>query len=187
MANKLHELIETLGLDMVISQVPSNPNMDHDGETTFYHYHAIITHKADSKNPNSMSTYYSVGWGIVERWLFAQKKPLFVDGWGIIQIREAKRINKHLVSYQNMIAAAAKRFKPSLADILTCLIQDAASIDQSPLFEDWADDFGYNPDSRKAYATFEVIQRQRAYLIKVVGHSIYNQMIEIIQSGDWED
>lgn len=42
---------------------------------------------------------------------------------------------------------------PTAASVLYCLLSDAAAIDQS--FDDWAGDFGYDTDSRKALATYE--------------------------------
>ncbi len=42
---------------------------------------------------------------------------------------------------------------PEFADVLGCLVHDADAID-SGSFEDWADDRGYDPDSRKAEATY---------------------------------
>ena len=42
---------------------------------------------------------------------------------------------------------------PSLPDVLSSLLLDASAIDYST-FEDWCDEYGDNPDSRKAEATY---------------------------------
>jgi hypothetical protein len=42
---------------------------------------------------------------------------------------------------------------PTLVDVLGSLCSDSSAIDST--FEDWASDFGYDADSRKAYATWE--------------------------------
>jgi hypothetical protein len=47
----------------------------------------------------------------------------------------------------------AKPILPALADVLHCLCSDADAIDYGS-FEDWANSVGYDPDSRKAEATY---------------------------------
>lgn len=42
---------------------------------------------------------------------------------------------------------------PTAASVLACLLSDASATDQC--FADWAADFGYDVDSRKALATYE--------------------------------
>jgi len=41
---------------------------------------------------------------------------------------------------------------PTAAEVLSCLLSDSQAIDQT--FEEWCDNFGYDPDSRAAEATF---------------------------------
>lgn len=40
--------------------------------------------------------------------------------------------------------------RPTAAEVLDCLRSDASSVDNAHSFEDWASDFGYSEDSRKA-------------------------------------
>lgn len=42
---------------------------------------------------------------------------------------------------------------PKVADVLYCLLSDAQGADQP--FEDWASDYGFDSDSRKALAIYE--------------------------------
>ncbi|MBX6192201.1 hypothetical protein [Pseudomonas aeruginosa] len=46
-----------------------------------------------------------------------------------------------------------KPVAPCAADVLYCLLSDANGADQN--FNDWCADFGYDPDSRKALATYD--------------------------------
>lgn len=46
---------------------------------------------------------------------------------------------------------------PTLIDCLSCLLSDASSVDRAS-FNDWADDMGYDTDSRKAFAIYEACQ-----------------------------
>lgn len=47
---------------------------------------------------------------------------------------------------------------PTARDVLQCLLSDTSGLDGS--FEEWAANYGYDTDSRKAYATFQVILEQ---------------------------
>lgn len=53
---------------------------------------------------------------------------------------------------------------PEIADVLDCIASDVAGIENASSFEDWAADYGYDPDSRKAFATYQAIEAQRAEL-----------------------
>jgi hypothetical protein len=52
-----------------------------------------------------------------------------------------------------VLQRSAKPILPALADVLHCLCSDADAIDYGS-FEDWANSVGYDPDSRKAEATY---------------------------------
>jgi hypothetical protein len=64
--------------------------------------------------------------------------------------------------------------RPTAADALDCLKMDASSAGGS--FEDWASDYGYDADSRKALATFEACQRIRRDLIAFLGPDGYREL-----------
>lgn len=50
---------------------------------------------------------------------------------------------------------------PTVADVLECLASDAATYDQADRFdEDWARDYGYDPDSRDAERTYRAVKAQ---------------------------
>lgn len=50
--------------------------------------------------------------------------------------------------------------EPKLKDVLDCLASDSSSIENARSFEEWASDFGYDTDSRKAERTFKACERQ---------------------------
>lgn len=50
--------------------------------------------------------------------------------------------------------------EPSAADVLSCLVSDAVSV-ESEDFEGWADSLGYDTDSRKAERTYKACVRIR--------------------------
>jgi hypothetical protein len=61
--------------------------------------------------------------------------------------------------------------EPTAADILNCLASDASSIENAGSFEDWASEFGYSPDSRKAEKTYNICRKQAEQLSRLLGNT----------------
>jgi hypothetical protein len=79
---------------------------------------------------------------------------------------------------------------PTLEDVLDCLASDAASIENSKpsdehpraiysdtAFENWATEFGYDPDSRKAEKMYKATRRQAEQLKRTIGPEAYDQLL----------
>lgn len=60
--------------------------------------------------------------------------------------------------------------EPSAVDVLECLVSDA--VGYSPEFEDWAGDYGYDSDSRAAYATWEAVGESVARFLEWAGSDL---------------
>ncbi|HET7178382.1 MAG TPA: hypothetical protein VFI14_01595 [Chryseosolibacter sp.] len=67
--------------------------------------------------------------------------------------------------------------EPKLADVLNCIAFDASSVENSPSFEDWASDLGYETDSRKAEKTFKYVEHQAKRLRKFLGDDLYQTLL----------
>lgn len=59
--------------------------------------------------------------------------------------------------------------QPELDEVLDCLASDASGHANARDFEDWAADYGYDIDSRKAERTYRAIGRQTEGLRRVMG------------------
>lgn len=59
--------------------------------------------------------------------------------------------------------------EPSLSDVLECLASDAATVENAQDFEDWANELGYDTDSRKAEASYEACLEQSDNLKELLG------------------
>jgi len=57
--------------------------------------------------------------------------------------------------------------EPTAEDVLECLLSDASSADQP--FEQWAGEYGYDIDSRKAERIYRQVQRQTASVRRLLG------------------
>ena len=58
---------------------------------------------------------------------------------------------------------------PTAEDVLSCLCQDAAGLENSPAFEEWAPEYGFDADSRKAERIFRTVERQTDRLRVLLG------------------
>lgn len=58
---------------------------------------------------------------------------------------------------------------PTAAVVLEALLMDAAGIENARGFEDWATEYGYDPDSRKAEHIYNAATRQTEGLKRLLG------------------
>lgn len=72
---------------------------------------------------------------------------------------------------------SAHKKPPTLADVLDCLASDASGVDNARSFEDWASEYGYDTDSRKAERTYHICEKQAQDLKALLGQDAYNQLL----------
>jgi hypothetical protein len=66
---------------------------------------------------------------------------------------------------------------PTADDVMESLALDAAGFDNTRSFEDWADDYGYDTDSRKAERIYKAVQTQSDKLARFLGDD-YSRALE---------
>ena len=66
---------------------------------------------------------------------------------------------------------------PTLDLVLDCLASDAAGVENSDGFEDWALDYGYDPDSRKAESFYRAGVKQTDDLRRLLGDDGFNLLV----------
>jgi hypothetical protein len=67
--------------------------------------------------------------------------------------------------------------EPELGDVLDCLSSDAAGLANAQDFEEWCSEFGYDPDSRKAYKTYTAVEHQASRLQTFLGDDAYDALL----------
>jgi hypothetical protein len=67
---------------------------------------------------------------------------------------------------------------PTISDVLDCMVSDANGYDNATDFEDWASEYGYETDSRKAERTYRAVKKQAEQLRRTVGDSAYEALKE---------
>ncbi len=58
---------------------------------------------------------------------------------------------------------------PEAHEVLESLLSDAATVENVETFEDWANELGYDPDSRSAEAIYREVETQAAKLRAFLG------------------
>jgi hypothetical protein len=74
---------------------------------------------------------------------------------------------RQLTTYFSMGVGLTR--EPSAEDVIDSLASDAAGYENARSFEEWASEYGYDTDSRKAERTFNIIGRQVNHLKRFLG------------------
>ena len=80
-------------------------------------------------------------------------------------------------SQQDDYARLWKPVAPSIEDVLDCLASDASGFGNSRTFEEWADEYGYDSDSRKAEKTYNAVAENTKKLKNLLGHDLYEKLL----------
>jgi hypothetical protein len=67
--------------------------------------------------------------------------------------------------------------EPTPADVLSCLLSDASSVDNCRSFEDWCADLGYDSDSRRVLKIFHACEEMQQRLERFLGCDLYDHAI----------
>lgn len=66
---------------------------------------------------------------------------------------------------------------PQLADVLDALASDSAAVANASSFEEWADELGYDPDSRSHERTYRTVVAQDRRLRALLGDERYDALL----------
>lgn len=101
-----------------------------------------------------------------------------LNGKGVTKLKIDRTIRAHVRPRDNSLSSYEGHVvpkNPELADLLNSLQSDCAGGDQS--FEEFCGDFGYDTDSRKAYATWEACTQIRGRMRSLLRQH-YNLFLE---------
>ena len=167
---QLADIVPTLGVTIASTRATSNPHMDDDPKSPMYHWTVTLT-----RGRATMTLAYSCGaahreWVPRNEWRgvspadyeTATKCPPTKGGRGVVGGPETM-----------WLAAMRKDWTrptpPTLTDVMGCLCADASGYDSARTFEEWAGEYGYDTDSRKAESTYRTIGEQAKQLRHLLG------------------
>ena len=72
---------------------------------------------------------------------------------------------------------AGRPIPPTVNEVLDCLASDCSGYENERDFESWAEELGYDTDSRKAESVYNTIGQQCRDLKKLLGNELYNELL----------
>jgi hypothetical protein len=113
-------------------------------------------------NGRAMQTEYSEGIGHFIRLPYGQRRTLDVDNIiktisgqksNVVAYGDVQGLSQYFTARVKRNGVQLKVIPPQTLDVLQSLAMDATALDEK--FEDWAANYGYEVDSRKAFATWQ--------------------------------
>ena len=99
------------------------------------------------------------------------------DHWEVVLHITGKGLYEpELITYYSM-GIGHKGKKPTMQQVLDCVASDAAGYEDSGSFEEWAMNYGYNPDSRKAEKIYLLVEQESRELRRFLGKEAYESLL----------
>lgn len=140
------------------------------------HFRVTLT-----KDGRSMSAQYSMGSGHLAAYIRERIKGKILP-WHINE-RDAERALHRVVSvhdkqvYNELVQRYGNGFAPKAESVLDSLAMDASSYENARNFEDFAAEFGYDTDSRKAEAMYRACGDTAKELRHLLGRDGYENLL----------
>lgn len=165
---ELGRLVEAAGLRMTAT--PTTRPDAADWSKDALHFSVALTVPGKPALP-AFVTSYSAGFGLAVDHFARNTKPGAAFNSIGAEVKRAIREDGQgwlrRVHYDGLKQRIRDRYRPNLADVVSCLCRDADG--ELDSFDDWCSDLGMDSDSRKALAMFEQCQKTRAWLRRALG------------------
>lgn len=168
-------------MEMKYQLINHNPQMDN--ARPMYHYAITLSHSG-----KTFETFYSVGIGHSKLFSDSAVFQRALKGT-YIQDTIGRKYHGNVQSFPwhrnydkpffKQVFEAGKRFLEPLSidAVLSCLVSDALTAENSPLFSDFCSEFGYDEDSRKAYKIWETIREQGELFRRFCGPELFDELV----------
>lgn len=170
--------IEAEGITMAAERASHNPNMAEPFEGSNHwvctftiedgRYHPIFF--PFSMGPAHMTVTKAAAQhlrrtfgSLAKGWKVGERMPNVVFGGKSVAIAEAE--------------ALCTPTSPDAETVLDCLAFDCSGTENARSFEEWADEYGYDHDSRKAEATYRACQETAAKLARFLGEEAFQTLL----------
>jgi len=98
--------------------------------------------------------------------------------YGIILYRGGDRTAEAARFMLEYSQGSAHTSPPTVAAVIGCLQTDASSVNECDTFEEWADCFGYDTDSRSAERMYKTCRAQASKLLAFLGCELFDTLME---------
>ena len=97
------------------------------------------------------------------------------DHWEIVLHMPGKGINEFVTYFSKGIGHKGKR--PTVSEVLDCIASDASGYENSNSFEDWANDYGYDIDLRRAETIYHNVKAVSLNMKNFLGKEAYETLL----------
>ena len=170
----LKEFIAAHGITMTSQPTTNNPHMEVNKEHPMDHWYCNLRNSDGSV----MGVHFSTGMGL-------RKAP---EGAAPEMSHDRFILNrKHNENHQKLKAeyvAYQKRrllpVPPSVEDVMDCMASDSSVVENcKESFESWCSEYGYDTDSRKAFATYNTCVAQARQFAAFIGADYEKLLFEV--------
>lgn len=175
----IQAFIAAHGLTMTAAPTTSNPNIS-DPMGGGSHWLCLL-----KNGGRSMPVPYSQGSGH-RRWKMNARKDarlMSLIPSELADIKPGERVQpiygRRTIHLDAMREALTEPTPPDLAGVLECLASDASGYDSALDFDDWASNYGFDTDSRKAEQSYRVTGDQSKRLRHLLGDAAYAELLAI--------
>jgi hypothetical protein len=160
----MSEWIAANGITMVTTRAEFNPNMDSDH--FMWHWRCELSRAGRKMTvPFSMGEAHATGYKQGARTILDKE-------WNHTAKTAVFRLGQEAFRNFGVIPTP-----PDAGTVLDCLAADAAGHDNADSFEDWAAEYGYETDSRKAERTYNLTGTQAGKLRRFLGNVLYEELL----------
>lgn len=134
-----------------------------------YQVHWVIT-------VNGAEFTYQTGIGHLPEWVQSRGNNAIIEVVASGTLQRKPVFSKYDFSTKTSHPA----HHPKAASVLYCLISDSDVLDYAT-FEEWADNYGYNPDSREAEGTYKACIENALKLRRAIGAPLIEELRTLLQ------
>lgn len=167
----LAEVADALGFSLEIITGPTAAVEPADSKDSKPWVHIAYSVRLLRNGREVLATPYKLGSGHVPKGaLLAVRDVTNYEQLCQNTIRNNKTPHHEAPGYLGLLTKVARLAKvaPSLADVLSSLVLDGAAYFDAETFEDWASNYGYDTDSRKAEAIWKACDETGRKLARVL-------------------
>lgn len=171
-SDKIRAFAESQGLTITVEFIPFSKSRNRAEKTASLNY-KVTLHKAGQARPVIVTDYMQG-----QAHCPAYVQPVTFQSGKRDQYETGKRIATECET--GRACFSRKPILPGLVDVLACLALDAGAL-ESPDFESWAGDFGYDTDSRKALAIYRACVETGLRLRASIGETGLTELQRLVQ------
>jgi len=166
------EFVAEHGIGMDAKLITGDPVKEH----PMFHWQVSLT---IPDHPGSLNLVYRMGSAHVTRdrdWFsWAPRKQLIC---AVLKRSDAGRWFEKVRGYLGHGQWVYFPKPPEAHDVLQCVALDSQGLEGNPTYEEWASEYGYDPDSREGERIFKACQEQARKLLSWLGYELTGKLIQ---------